>query len=433
MDNASDGPAAPGNTGKNHQCRIYRAINGTPSQNMSKVLDLMGGIERYIGAEDIVLIKPNVQWWNQGASNIAALNTLVQLIMQHPDGFKGEVAILENCHRSASPWAAANTGWVPVFKKNADLPHANNYNTLAASLKTAFGNRFSVVHLLDVDKGGRRVFGPQDGSGYVYCDGSGGVPLIELDNGAKAPLFRKTLMTYPVFKTDRGTRVDFKNGVWANGAYTRQPVKFINFSALNHHSTYCGVTSAIKNYLGISDLSGGPDPQTNGRLSGPYYNFHSFALDKWAPGPAAGMIGAEVAVFMDTIRKADLNITTAEWVGLVSRTELPAVQTRAVLAGTDPVALDYHAAKYILYPNSLIALHNPDDTSRPLYQYLEQCAARQRGILDESQVRFTSFDIAQNRLQADKERVVKAAVTWGTNLKMFVKYALLRHGMGFMR
>ena len=110
MENASDGPAAPENTGKDYKCRIYRAINGTPSENMSKVMDLMGGIEQFIGAEDIVLIKPNVQWWNQGASNIAALNTLVQLIMQHPDGFKGEVAILENCHRNASPWAAANTG-----------------------------------------------------------------------------------------------------------------------------------------------------------------------------------------------------------------------------------------------------------------------------------------------------------------------------------
>lgn len=433
MDKASAGPANAANTVKNRQCRIYRAINGTPPENMAKVMDLMGGIDQVIGAEDIVLIKPNIQWWNQGASNIAALNTLVRLIMQHPAGFKGEVVILENCHREAAPWSAKNTGWVPVFERNADLAHADNYNTLAASLKTAYGDRFSVVHLLDVDKGGRRVFGPQDGNGYVYCDGSGGVPLIELDNGAEAAHFRKTVMTYPVFTTDRKTRIDFKNGVWANGAYTGQPLKFINFSALNHHSTYCGATSAVKNYLGISDLSGGADPHGNGRLTGPYYNFHSFALDKWAPGPAAGMIGAEVAVFMNTIRKADLNITTAEWVGLVSRTELPAAQTRTVLACTDPVALDYHAAKYVLYPNSAIDLHNPDEPTGPLYQYLEQCAAGLGGILDESRARLTSYDIAHNRLQTDKERIITAAITWGANMKMFIKYALLRHRKGFIR
>ena len=40
---------------------IYRAVNGTPEQNLKKVIELMGGIERIIGSDDVVLIKPNVQ------------------------------------------------------------------------------------------------------------------------------------------------------------------------------------------------------------------------------------------------------------------------------------------------------------------------------------------------------------------------------------
>jgi hypothetical protein len=44
-------------------------------------------------------------------------------------------------------------------------------------------------------------------------------------------------------------------------------LKFVNFAALNHHSTYCGMTSTIKNYLGVSDLSGGPDPFNDGKLT----------------------------------------------------------------------------------------------------------------------------------------------------------------------
>jgi hypothetical protein len=130
---------------------------------------------------------------------------------------------------------------------------------------------------------------------------------------------------------------------------------------LNHHSTYCGATSAVKNYLGVTDLSGGPDPQDRGKLTDAYYNFHSFPFNKWAPGPAAGMLGAEVGVFMNAIRRADLNITTAEWTGLASRVDPPAARTRAVLASSDPVALDYHAFKYVLYPNSGIKVHNPDE------------------------------------------------------------------------
>ena len=31
---------------------VYRAINGRPSENLSKVIDLMGGIERVIGTDD---------------------------------------------------------------------------------------------------------------------------------------------------------------------------------------------------------------------------------------------------------------------------------------------------------------------------------------------------------------------------------------------
>jgi len=130
-------------------------------------------------------------------------------------------------------------------------------------------------------------------------------------------------MTYPIFTTDRGNVVDFKNGIWEKGAYTEQPLKFINFAVLNHHSTYCGATSAIKNYLGVTDLSGGPDPAEGGRLDGRYYNFHSFPLNKWSHGPVPGMLGGEIGTFMNTVRKADLNITTAHWTGLASRTDLP--------------------------------------------------------------------------------------------------------------
>jgi hypothetical protein len=84
--------------------------------------------------------------------------------------------------------------------------------------------------------------------------------------------------------------------------------------------------------MGITDLSGGSDPNNGGRLTKDFYNFHSFPFDKSSPGPVPGMLGAAIGMFMQTIRKADLNITTAEWVGLSSRTDPPVVQTRAVLA-----------------------------------------------------------------------------------------------------
>ncbi len=307
---------------KGSSCSLYRVVNGTPESNIVKVIDIMGGIEKIIGADDIVVIKPNVQWWNQGAPNLSALKAFVDLIMEHPGGFRGEVVIAENCHRGKTPWKTA--GWAQSFQWNSDTSGIKNMNDLCAFLKKKYDSRFSTVHWVNVEHGGKRVYGPEGENGYVYCDGTRGIPLIKCDNGASGEQNRSTIMTYPIFSTDGGTIIDFKNGIWEKGTYTGRPLRFILFSALNHHSTFCGATSAIKNYLGVSDLSGGQDPHNGGKLTEKYYNFHSFPFDKWEPGPKPGMLGKEIGTFMKTIRKADLNITTAEWIGLSDRKKPPA-------------------------------------------------------------------------------------------------------------
>jgi len=406
------------------RCTLYRAINGKPETNMAKVIELMGGIEKIIGADDVVVIKPNVQWWNQGAPNLSAFKKFVDLIMNRPSGFSGEVIIAENTHRGSSPWE--RTGWQKAFDRNSDLKNIQNYNGLTKNLKKKYGDQFTTCHWVDVDEGGKRVFGPKDGPGYAYCDGTGGVPLISFDNGAGGDEYRAVIMSYPIFKTDKGTIVDFMKGIWEKGAYTGQPLRFINFAGLNHHSIYCGATSAVKNYLGVSDLSGGPDPHNGGLLTGKYYNFHSFPFNKWAPGPEPGMLGAEIGIFLNTIRKADLNITSAEWIGLASRTEPPVAHTKTILACTDPVALDYHACKYLLFRNSRLPIHNPDDEKHPLHQYLVKCAEKSSGVFDEKHVAIKSYNFKTKTLQNNGDLAVVGEKKWGGDIKSVVKYLVLR-------
>ena len=139
------------------------------------------------------------------------------------------------------------------------------------------------------------------------------------------------------------------------------------------------------------------------------------------------MLGAEIGVFMKSIRKADLNITTAEWMGLFSRTEPPVAHTRTVLACMDPVALDYHACKYLLYPNSGIPIHDPDNKKGPLREYLTMCAKEYDGIFDESYVGMKSYDFGTGKIQEDNNLVVFADKEWkGSNLKSIIKYLKLR-------
>jgi len=411
---------------ENPSCTLYRVVNGSPSANMIQLIEMMGGIESIISPDDIVLIKPNAQWWNQGSPNLCALKTFVDLIMNRSGGFNGEVIIGENCHRGPQPWISQDSGWAHVFERNADIDSIRNLNDLTSHLKNRYDDRFSGVHFVDVKAGGRRVFGPSEGAGYVYCDGTGGAPLLKYDNGAADSDFRQVIMTYPIFTTDGGTTVDFKNGIWAKGAYTGQPLKFINFAAINHHSTYCGATSAIKNYLGITDLSGGPDPENKGKIVSQYYNFHSFPFNKWSSGPVPGMLGGEIGAFMNTVRKADLNITTAQWTGLASRTDLPAAHTKAVIACSDPVALDYHTTKYILYPNSHIEVHNPDNASGPFRHELKKCADITGYQVDERRVNVKSYDCDHQILTENSGSKIIGGIKWGKDYKALLKYLYLR-------
>ena len=154
------------------EAKVFRALNGRPEENLIKVLELLNGTEYIVGVDDVVVIKPNVQWWNQGAPNLAVMHALVESIMNRAGGFTGEVVLAENCHRGATPWMSQSSGWAQSFVRNSDLKEASTYNELGALLKKRFGDRFSVCHWINIDAGAKRVYSPSDGPGYVYCDGT---------------------------------------------------------------------------------------------------------------------------------------------------------------------------------------------------------------------------------------------------------------------
>ncbi|MBN1295091.1 MAG: DUF362 domain-containing protein [Candidatus Latescibacteria bacterium] len=389
---------------------------------MKKVIEMLGGIQRLIDKKDVVIIKPNLQWWNQGAPNIAGIGTLIDLIMNHPEGFTGEVVLIENVHRGARPWESENAGWKHEFIRNSDISGIDNYNAFCEMLKNKYDQRFSYRYLLDYEEGGKRVYTPEDGEGTVLCDGTRGVPLIVLDNGLSDNNGREVIMSYPIVKTDKGTIIDFKNSIWNNRKYINGGLKFINISGINHHSHFCGATGAVKNHLGISDLSGGPDPDINGKIIGKYFNFHSFPYNKWKNGPVSGMLGKEIGLFFKTIRKPDLNITTAEWIGINSRTELPVAHTRTIAASTDPVALDYHMMKYVLYQNSRDPLHDPDNTQGPVFHDLNECAEISGCCFDEHYVNVASYDLYADRKQEDEELIQIGKIEFPKGIRNRLKY-----------
>lgn len=393
--------------------RIYESKNGMPEQNVTKVVEMMEGIENIVGKDDIIIIKPNAQRASgHGNTNTNTIKGFIDLVL-NINGFSGEIIITENHHDdpdNSRGWTTQGRNGDFNLNELVDYYHVQGYKNVT---KYHWRDGGPNPNYLQFRAGnGGIVSGPEEGDGYVWSD--------------RGYTFegRKTKMTYPVFTSSySGVTIDFKNGAWKNGRYTKQPIKFINIAILAHHSKTFGVTAAIKNYLGVIDMSCGE----HGSTPPGYYNFHYISIG-WSKdstvsdflesitrtklirrskfltkairriGPThSEAFGGAVGYFMKTIRKADLNILAAEYVGHEGRYSKP-VQTKSVIASTDPVALDYYGGKYILFPlgGSNAKFNNPDNLIGPFRKYLEGCHAQGIGTLDESQMVIHKFDFAKS-------------------------------------
>lgn len=385
--------------------KVYKVVGGSAEDNMRAFLAEFGGIEKLIGKNDIVVLKVNAQWTMQGMTNTDSMKAFMEVVLGIED-FDGEIIIAENHQHKKYDYR----GW------STDKPNGRyNYNELIKLFNAKGHKNVTSYHwrcagpnpepLEGDDDGtdGKRVSGPSDGDGYVWRD----------DIAYVSPEGKRCLMTYPVFTSKySGITIDLKNGPWKDGQYlTDRAVKFINFSALNFHSLYCGVTASVKNLMGVVDMSCGfqsPTPENT-------YNTHFIGVKKYikmVPKIPTRYLkrlrryldekayenfhytGGALGKFMRDIRFPDLNIITAHWVGWGSRWKVEkSSYPKALLAGVDPVALDYVAAKDILLKETplddagLQRLNNPDNVTEPYYKFLKECNMQGIGNLSENKIK----------------------------------------------
>ncbi len=380
---------------------VFYSKNGTPDQNINKLLEIMGGISNFIGKNDIIVLKPNCQWIRQGGTNTSSLKALIDLILSIP-GFEGEIIIAENYHRLDSDTAYPNLWTTTDFRFNGPW----NINSLIQYYRDN-RDQYPAIHdhgseiniskymLRDRNQGGRVTTGPSDGDGYVrrtdlvYTAPPGGTEFGQ-DIG-----YDSTIMSYPILTSPHsGITIDIKNGCWENGDYIDIDYKLIMLSGLNYHSTVAGVTSAVKNHLGLVEL-----PTA---FSAGFADFHTIGFP--ASGGAVGMHVRE-------INRADLFITTAEWSGHQGRDNLNPVQTKIVLASTDPLALDYWASKHILFPlgGERQIYNDPDNMDGPFRKFLDLYAQEvDWGTLNESEMMVQGFDFNNPTISRfDIDRIIK--------------------------
>lgn len=275
------------------------------------------GPEGIIGNNDIVLVKVNGEWRGRGGTNTDVVKGLVSAIVNHPDGFTGEVVIVEN-----GQWDS----YMDNRPDNRNPSECNaqdvtqSFNDVA--LQFAGRHRVSVYDWTAIQRHAVGEFAGGDmRDGYVY------VPEIEVG--------------YPKFTTVYGTHVSLRHGFWDGSRYDNDRVKFLNVPVLKDHAL-TGVTCSVKHFMGVQDLYRMTQDPPHG------------------PMVTDGFLGR----LMLTARYPDLNIADAIWVTPAGGPSAPyerAVRTDRLLASRDPIALDYYCGKYVLLPISGDRRHDPEN------------------------------------------------------------------------
>jgi uncharacterized protein (DUF362 family) len=273
------------------------------------------GTNGLIAADDVVLIKVNAQWKYRGCTNSDLIRGLIQRVLEHPDGFAGEVVILDNGQGYGS--------------LNCDTSSAYGNSEVQANAEDKTHSFLWLVDSLFQDNRVSSYLLDPIRTNFIGADEHAEDGYRELDN-----------VSYPCFTTAGGRRVELREGIWTGTAHGTN-LKLINVPVLKHHDEGGSeLTASIKHMYGLVSMSDGQ------------YNFRHY-----------GGLGETCGKMLVSVRTPVLNIIDAIWVSHGALKGYPAsstTRTNRIVASQDPVALDYWAAKNILYPINNNERHHPD-------------------------------------------------------------------------
>jgi uncharacterized protein (DUF362 family) len=302
------------------------ADNGQPFYLSSKEM-IAQGPEGFIGTNDVVLIKVNCQWGERGGTNTDLVASIIRVILDHPDGWKGEIIVADN---GQAQYGGAGKGgsldW-PVnnaVQKEQSVQDVVDMYATVNKVSTSLWDSFTTNLVQEFAEG-------DDEDGYVV-----NTTVISTTG---------TMVSYPKFTTPYETQISFKYGIYRPEIddYDVDRLKVINVPVLKTHMIY-GVTGAIKHYMGV------PSDKLTAGLG---YRAHRTVGD-------GGM-----GTLMAQTRVPTLNIIDAIHINAIPKDgpKTPydhATEVNIIAASTDPVAIDYWASKNIL---CAVCEGNGDETS----------------------------------------------------------------------
>ena len=299
-----------------------------------------------IATNDVVMLKVNAQWKCRGGTNTDLLRGIIHRILQHPDGFNGEVVIFENGQGRPAAFDGIHcdvdkTEYKPfpeLIGKVQVNAEQQDVTTIDHLVGTVFAGKPVSSHLMDLHAGTFISDSDHTTNGYRRI-GAPGTQCV----------------SYPCFTTARGNRIELREGRWTGFDYA-QNFKLIHCAVLKDHSGDIGMTGALKIVYGTLSMQDGTAARRH------YVD-----------------LGSQCARMWTEVRSPDLSILDCLWVSFGSTIVNgqavsgcvgypPEITSRQniLLAGHDPVAIDYHANKHILLPlgGNNAANHDPDRNPR---------------------------------------------------------------------
>jgi hypothetical protein len=247
------------------------------------------------------------------------LKVILYTIKNHPDGFVGEIVVADNGQGSGRG-SLGSGGHLDYERNNAEdisqsVQKVVDSSQGSSKISTYLWDNITLNEVEEYSEGNLE-------DGYI----------VEKDVNKKTGI----QVSYPKFKTMYGTYISFKKGIWdpQTKSYNSDSLKVINIPVLKTHSAY-GVTACTKHYMGV------PSDRLTGGTSLMLGSTHS-SIGKGGMG-----------TLMVETRIPTLNILDAIWINAIplngpSTSYENATRVNVVMAGTDPIALDYWASKHVL-------------------------------------------------------------------------------------
>jgi hypothetical protein len=277
--------------------------------------------EGIVGKDDIVIIKGNYQWPGHLGTNTDRVKGFISLVLRHPDSFSGEIIVADNTQYYGDITDNSNNSDDP---DQSIIDVVNTFSAKGFPVYISHWTDFKEDICSEYDKG-------DSTDGYV--------------------IDTKTLINYPKFKSPSGkTYISLKNGIWnpVNSTFNKGRLTIIDFPILKAHCM-AGATIAMKNWIGVVTMSNYMQS-----LGGDWDTLHYKYL--W------GEYALLARVMALTMPK--LSVVDATYVSTVNNYDSdegsnPVVKTGKLIVSTDPLAVDWYSARFVLTPVAA----NPERTN----------------------------------------------------------------------